>query len=316
MRMKTHRTLLVLSALVLSACGGNELAEGEEEGGVPLDELEEAAMAGPDGPAPLRCPAKVRKELSGPDIIGLRLGMTLPEAMATTRCSLGEEAVVTEENRWLDRLDTNGVALGTQFFTVEKGSYRPCNFASEWQECRGKFKWEHTDEIVRVATPGVPGKETAMVVWRTQKFRDGQMPSVDATLEALAAKYGPPQVREISDSPRGYSAGTRDLQWVYDRSGNPLSEANPLFGRCRNGVYAGGENTGASWTDGCGLNISARVVLSGNNPGLVMELHTAMIQQSTTYAYIEGMQAELQRIGNARREAEVKEAGDASDVRL
>ena len=34
MRMKTHRTLLVLSALVLSACGGNELAEGEEEGGV------------------------------------------------------------------------------------------------------------------------------------------------------------------------------------------------------------------------------------------------------------------------------------------
>jgi hypothetical protein len=316
MRKKTHRTLLVLSALVLSACGGNELAEGQEEGGVPLDELEEAAMAGPDGPAPLRCPAKVRKELSGPDIIGLRLGMTLPEAMATTRCSLGEEAVVTEENRWLDRLDTNGVALGTQFFTVEKGSYRPCNFASEWQECRGKFKWEHTDEIVRVATPGVPGKETAMVVWRTQKFRDGQMPSVDATLEALAAKYGPPQVRESSDSPRGYSAGTRDLQWVYDRSGNPLSEANPLFGRCRNGVYAGGENTGASWTDGCGLNISARVVLSGNNPGLVMELHTAMIQQSTTYAYIEGMQAELQRIGQARREAEVKEAGDASDVRL
>ena len=236
--------------------------------------------------------------------------------MATTRCSLGEDAVVTEEKRWLDRLDTHGVALGTQFFSVEKGSYRPCNFASEWQECRGKFKWEHTDEIVRVATPGVPGKETAMVVWRTQKFRDGQMPSVDATLEALTAKYGQPQVRENSDSPRGYSAGTRDLQWVYDRSGNPLSEANPLFGRCRNGVYAGGENTGASWTDGCGLNISARVVLSGNNPGLVMELHTAMIQQSTTYAYIEGMQAELQRIGNARREAEVKEAGDASDVRL
>ena len=130
MRMKTHLTLLVLSALVLSACGGNELAEGQEEGGVPLDELEEAAMAGPDGPAPLRCPAKVRKELSGPDIIGLRLGMTLPEAMATTRCSLGEEAVVTEEYRCLYCFFSNGVAVGTQFFTVENGSYRPCNFAS------------------------------------------------------------------------------------------------------------------------------------------------------------------------------------------
>lgn len=313
MTLKNAAPMFALSLLLLSACGGKELADGQEEGGVPLDELEEAAMAAPEGSAPLRCPARVRKELKGPDITGLRLGMTREEALSTVRCSLGEDAVVSEENRWLDRLDTHGVALGTQFFTVEKGSYRPCNFAREWQECRGKFKWEHTDEIVSVATPGVPGKETAMVVWRTQKFRDAQMPSVDATLEALTAKYGQPQVREDSNAPRGYSAGTRDLQWIYDRAGNPLSEANPLFGRCRNGVYGGGENTGASWTEGCGLNISARVVLSGKNPGLAMELHTAMLQQSDTYAHVAGMQAELQRIGQTRRDAEVKEA---SDVRL
>ena len=317
MPKKTPIPMLALSVLLLSPCGGgNELADGQEEVGVPLDELEEAAIAGPDGPAPLRCPAKVRKELAGPHIIGLRLGMTPQEAMATTRCSLGEEAVVTEEKRWLDRLDTHGVALGTQFFTVEKGSYRPCNFAREWQECRGKLKWEHTDEIVSVATPGVPGKETAQVLWRTQKFRDGQMPSVDATLQALTAKYGQPQVRESMDSPNGYAAGTRDLQWIYDRAGNPLSEANPLFDRCRNGVSGGADNARARWTEGCGLNISAHVVLSGSNPGLAMELHTAMIQQSDTYAHVEGLQAELQRIGQQRRDAEVKEAGDVSDVRL
>ena len=306
---------LALSALLLSACGGNnELAEGQEEMGVPIDELEAAAAA--EGDAPLRCPPKVRKTLAGPDMTGLRLGMTQEEALSTVRCNLGEDAVVTQEKRWLDRVDTYGVDLGTQFFTVEKGTYRPCNFAREWQECRGKFKWEHTDEIVSVATPGVPGKETAMVIWRTQKFREGQMPAAEATLEALTAKYGQPQIRESNDSPRGYSAGTRDLQWIYDRAGNPLSEANPLFNQCRNGVYGGGENTSARWTEGCGLTIGARVVLSGQNPGLAMELHTAMIQQSDTYAHVQGMQVELQNIGQARREAEVKEAGDASDVRL
>ncbi|MCR6627077.1 MAG: hypothetical protein NVV67_12660 [Pseudoxanthomonas sp.] len=310
--------LLALSVLLLSACGGSDtdLADGQEEMGVPVDELEEAAAAAPDGSAPLRCPPKVRKGLVGPDITGLRPGMTREEALSTVRCNLGEDAIVTEEKRWLDRLDTYGVELGTQFFTVEKGSYRPCNFAREWQECRGKFKWEHTDEIVSVATPGVPGKETAVAIWRTQKFRDGQMPSVDATLDALTGKYGQPQVRESDDSPRGYSAGTRDLQWIYDRAGNPLSEANPLFNQCRNGVYAASDNTSARWTQGCGLNISARVVLSGKNPGLVMEFHTAMIQQSDTYALVEGMGAELQRIGQARRDAEVKEAGDANDVSL
>ena len=101
---------------------------------MPVDELEEAAAAAPDGTAPLRCPPKVRKDLVGPDITGLRPGMTREEALSTVRCTLGEGAVVTEEKRWLDRLDTYGVELGTQFFTVEKGSYRPCNFAREWQD--------------------------------------------------------------------------------------------------------------------------------------------------------------------------------------
>ena len=135
MPKKTPIAMLALSVLLLSACGGgNELADGQEEAGVPLDELEEAAMAGPDGPAPLRCPAKVRKTLTGPDIIGLRLGMTLEEAMATTRCSLGEDAVVTEEKRWLDRLDTHGVALGTQFFSVEKTRLKKAMSSSEQVE--------------------------------------------------------------------------------------------------------------------------------------------------------------------------------------
>ncbi|SOD54010.1 hypothetical protein [Pseudoxanthomonas wuyuanensis] len=317
MRTKTTNTMLALSVLLLSACGkGPELADGEKKIGVPVDELEEAAVAATAAAAPLRCPPKVRKGLNGPDIMALRLGMTLEEALATARCGLGEDAVVTEEKRWLDRIDTHGIELGTQFFTVEKGSYRPCNYAREWQECRGKFKWEHVDEVVSVATPGGPGKETAAVIWRTQNFRDGQMPPVDAALEALIGKYGQPQIRENSDAQRGYSAGYRDLQWVYDRAGNPLSKANPLFDQCRGAVHAHSGDKRARWREGCGLNIAARVSMSGKNPGLAMELTTVMVQQSDLYAQVEAMRSDLQRVGQARREEEIKEAGDASDVRL
>lgn len=317
MRTKATNAMLALSVLLLSACGeGPEPADGENKVDVPVDKLEEAAVAATPGTATMRCPPKVRKGLTGPDIMGLRLGMTLAEALATSRCGLGGDAVVTEEKRWLDRMDTQGIELGTQFFTVEKGSYRPCNYAREWQECRGKLKWEHVDEVVSVATPGAPNKETAAVIWRTQKFRDGQMPPVAAALDALIAKYGQPQIRENSDAQRGYSAGYRDLQWVYDRAGNPLSEANPLFAQCRGAVRAYSGDKRALWREGCGLNINARVLLSGKNPGLAMELTTAMLQQSDLYAQVENMRSDLLRTGQARREAEIKEAGDARDVRL
>lgn len=302
--------LALATLLALSACGGNDGDAGTTQDGASADASAGADSAATPGRGDLRCPPKSDKALSGPDITGLRPGMSREEALATTRCHLGEDAIVTESPRWLDRIDTYGVELGTQFFSVEKGSHRPCNFQREWQDCRGGLKWEHSDEIISVATPGAPGKERAMVIWRTQQYRDGEMPSVDAVIAALTGKYGQPQVREDVDSPHGYAAGRRDLQWIHDRAGHPLSEANPLFNQCRNGVYAASDNTSARWTEGCGLNISARVMLSGKNPGLAMALYTAMIQQSDTLAQVEDMKAELQQVGQARRDEEVKRAGD------
>lgn len=306
--------------LALSACGGNEgdappgdgeLAAGvEEEMGVPLDEL----VGDEDGG--LDCPPDVREGLAGPDMTGIRLGMTLDEALATARCNLGEDAVVKTETRWLDSLDTYGVELDVQLFTVQKGDHRACDFAREWQECQGGEKWDHVDEVVSVGTPGAPGEETAWVVWRTQNFRPGQMPAAQAVLDALVAKYGPPQRSEAVDERRGYSAGRRDLQWVLDPGGQPMSEANPLFHRCIGGVYAEPDSTRVSWTKGCGLNISARVMLAGDNPGLAMELHTAMVDQTALFDHVEAMKQSLARAGQARREAEVQAGGEADDVRL
>lgn len=306
--------LLAALVLALSACGGGgedapAAAAGDDgvEMGETLDDLAEGE---------LDCPPDVREGLAGPDILGVKIGMGVDEALATVRCELGEDAVVKTEDRWLDRLDTYGTALGVQYFTVRQGEHRDCNYSREWQECDGGQKWEHVDETVDVATPGAPGQEAAMVVWRTQSFRDGAKPAAKAVLDALAAKYGPPQRTDSSDDRWAGSSGRHDLTWVLDANGRPMSEANPLFNQCANGVIAAGNPGGASWTQGCGVNISARVLLDGDNPGLVMELRTAMIDQTRLWKHVEAMQAALAEAGAARREAEVEAAGEAGNVRL
>lgn len=313
--MRSYRAcgLAIATSLALAACGGKGDAgdDGSTSGPAPGAVAAAAADAGDD----LRCPAPVRDDLPGPDIIGLRLGMAADEALATARCALGADAEVRTDRRWLDRLDTHGVELGVQTFTVRRGEHRPCDFRREWQDCEGGLKWEHVDETVTVATPGAPGAETAHVVWRTQAFREGAMPPVQGLVDALTAKYGPPQFVDSSDKPSGHGAGYRHLEWLYDRAGTPLTPANPLFHACRGAVRAHRGNTTARWTDGCGLSIHARVVPSGKNPGLAMEMVGAMVHQSALSAHVETMQAELQRQGQARREAEVQAAG-AGDVRL
>jgi hypothetical protein len=310
-----YRLILLVFALALVACGdGGETASGAK---TPTTSPAAAATAAKDSGQPrLRCPAKVRKDLQGPDIIGLQLGMTLGETLDTARCALGEDAVVKTENHWLKKpdgryIDTYGIELGTQALTVKQGDNRPCNYQREWQSCEGALKWEHVDEIVTVATPGTPGRETAMVIWRTQNFREGQMPPAQSLLDALIAKYGEPQHVEHSDKQRGHTAGYRDLRWLRDRRGSPLTDSNPLFRQCFNTLSGRGESTSVSWRDGCGLNVWARVYLSGQNSGLAMELNMGMVQQSDLWAHGEATQAELQQLGQARRDAEVQKAGDA-----
>lgn len=314
------------AALALAGCGG-EPGGPAGEGATPAAQSQarggDGRSADAGEGAALDCPAQVREAIAGPDVLGIRLGMSLDEALGTARCALGEDAVVETQTRWLDRLDANGVELGTQVFTVQKGEGKPCDYQRNWQGCGfGSREWGHVDEVVTVATPGAPGQETAMAIWRSQNFRDGQMPALQSVLDALTAKYGQPQHVEQSDARWSDTSGYRELRWVRDRRGNPLADPNPLFRQCWNGAFpvrrakGGDDGTQVSWADGCGLTIRAKAYLSGGNPGLVADLNVAMVQQSQLYAHAEATQAELQRLGQARRAAEVRQAGEGSDVRL
>src|SRR5690606_34594800 len=144
---------------------------------------------------------------------------------------------------------------GPQAFTVQQGDSKPCDYQRNWQGCGfGRREWTHVDEVITVATPGAPGRETAMVVWRSQNFREGQMPALQAVLDALTAKYGEPQGIEQSDKRWSNTAGYRELRWVRDGRGAPLADPNPLFRQCGSGAIParrakGGEGgTQASWS--------------------------------------------------------------------
>jgi len=305
----------IMLVLLLSACGGKQR---DAASAGPGGEGEvDAPVAADAGEAPT-CPPQARKDLAGPDVVGIKLGMGHAEAVAAARCALGEDAALTTEDRWFDRLDTQGVKLGPQSFLLKQGDFRPCDFAREWQKCEGKLKWEHLDEAVSVATPGAPGKEQAVAIWRSQYFQEGRMPTVDATLQALEAKYGKPQVvEERADNGYYKFASARELTWAQAANGSPLTDPNPMFSACRNAINgsADGENN-VSWREGCGLTISATINQHRGNPALVGELHVRMVDQSRLLAHAKVTEDELRKQGEARRAEEVRQAGGAGDVRL
>src|SRR3546814_18931741 len=105
-----------------------------------------------DDAATLRCPPKVRDDLTSPDVLGVRLGMTHDEALAIVRCALGEDAPVKTEVRWFDRLDTNGIELGPHAFTVQQGDSKPCESHRNWPgRGLGLRGWPHAEDRKRVA---------------------------------------------------------------------------------------------------------------------------------------------------------------------
>src|SRR3546814_3655837 len=158
-----------MTALALAGCGDGGVAGSEDARAADPASPDKAVAKAGDDAAALRCPPKVRDGLTGPDVLGVRLGMTHAEALATVRCALGEDAPVKTEARWFDRLDTNGIELGPQAFTVQQGESKPCDYQRNWQGCGfGSRELTHVAEVVTVSTPGAPGPETAKGVWESQ----------------------------------------------------------------------------------------------------------------------------------------------------
>ena len=271
-----------------------------------------AAAARPnDGLPEPNCPGKVDAALTGPDIVGLKLGMTRDAALNFARC-LNQEALVNFEGNWLQGLRTFGIKLAPQAFTTRVGESSPCKYKSfdDMQKCGvGNRVWNHVAELITVASPGAPGREKVVGIWREQHFKPGEMPAAETLMPALVQKYGPPQMTQAQ------AGAWMRLDWVQDPSGTPLPANSRGLNACR-GINARGQDA-HSWSESCGLTLTAMIMLSRENPGLVRELNIGMVHQQALYTLGTSLQVELQAMDRQRRRREIEQSkGSNANVKL
>ncbi len=310
---KSVLALAVSSALLLAACGGGGEASGDYDengydGGGDLNAP--AATSADSGKAKKpKCPAKVNKDLPGPDIAGFKLGMTLAEAENAIACQM-PDGLVTYENAFFSTysLNTGAMRLENQMVIAQTGETSECSYGSydAMQKCgAGTRQWDFISEKITLATPGVPGNQKVHGVWRTQTWKEGEMPAKAAVLAALTEKYGSYQRYEGRDA--NYFGYINEYNWATDSAGNVLSEAHPLLNQCTNGVNGKGDDH-QSWTNGCGMSVTAMVRTFRSNPDVVEELSVGMFDQTALYEFGEQFQNELNEIENKRRTDELEKA--------
>lgn len=324
MRRSTFRLAALTTCALLAACGGSGKATGEDAGAPAKAAASDAAAgsskaaAGDDGLGKLKCPAKVSKDLSGPDIIGVKLGMSRDEALNVVRCH-AKDAHIEFEDRWFDphMFKTHETKLEKQAFLAQTGVTSECDYRSYqgMQRCgAGGRQWDHIAEKIKVAAPGVPGRETVVGVWRSQTFKEGETPAVETVTAALVDKYGPYQRRTERAIKNNLWSQRIELAWISGLDGAPLGEAHPLFNQCAANVRGRLEES-QSWQDGCGMSIAVTLLTPRNNPDVVGEFSVGLMNQSDLFAYQEALQLQLDEIEQKRREEELENA-KSSDVKL
>lgn len=301
------------AVIVLLALSGCDNAEAPKPG-APAPRPAAAAKA-PDRPsdglAEPNCPARADAALPGPDIVGLKLGMARDAALNFARC-LNKDAFVSFEGAWLQGLRSHGIKLAPQAFSTHVGETRPCKYNSmdEMQKCGvGHLAWTHVAEKITVVSPGLPGREKVMGIWREQRFKAGEMPAVEALLPALVQKYGPPQFTQ--SQPNQWMR----LDWTQDAAGTTLAPGTRGHGRCRS-ISARAQDS-HSWSEACGLTLSATIMLSRENPLLARELNIGLMHQQALYALGTSLQIELNAMEETRRQREAEQGKSAgANVKL
>ena len=92
----------------------------------------------------------------------------------------------------------------------------------------------HSGETVEILFTLPPSPEVVWGIQRSYHFATKERPSMDAAIEALVKKYGPPSLPPSAD-PRN---GTKIIAWVYDGSGRPMGPGgHALYLNC-GGLFA------------------------------------------------------------------------------
>lgn len=235
------------------------------------------------------------------DILDMRQGATLSDAMLFLKCRAGAHFIFTEESRGIIK-DTHGQKF-RQVVTATDGvpRTRPYDYAKAMMSGeKGTPQFDFVTEKVMFWSLGLQGKEIVWGIWRSQFFQPGEQPAVGQLAEQLSAKYGQPNfVQQESRFAR--------LAWVYDPSGVILPQSINALRRCDINAQTDGEHVVRG---DCGLTVEAYVA-KANNPLLADSVSVAVIDQNI---YLDATKDFEQVLATAQAQQQSSEAGKAKPV--
>lgn len=322
--MKQIALPVTASALVLllGACGGSS---GSSESSAPsssapaADKFKEmtAEQVAKHARKGLKCPPKISTPARGEggpidDVVGVRPGLSYDESVNATLCD-NPLLVVAENTRRGFQIPTYGVTLRQGFDAA---------FAEPVVELsRREYERQTMDRIMNrdsgrvlepgqirfyVATMGLPGEEKVIRVSREQRFKEGEMPTVEAVVGALQSKYGEASKKQDFDY-------RLDITWAHDARQRKITETSPLIGSC-NGVAKPAD--GFNLDPKCGVVVKAELLRSRTNNGLVETLMVGSVDQKTGLDLINETEAALLKQNEERKRKEIEDAGAAENVKL
>jgi len=197
-------------------------------------------------PAPTSSPAV------NVDIVGIKPGMAADDAMQALKA----------DN---PRLKLTNTSIKAEGFAdplmplVQGDDIAPTNVAQATQ----------ASENIQVLLTTPPGQSVVWSAWRNYLFPTSQRPSMQATIDALVKKYGPPS------TPVDPATNAQTIDWVYDAQGKPMGPSGrQLDTICQStlSVYSGGNANQAlnsdlaaprSWPPQCTSIIVVSASVSG-----------------------------------------------------
>lgn len=323
--MKNDAIIVTASALscLLAACGGSNTSGGaasrEEATYTDTDEFKEmtADQAAKKARKGLKCPPKINTPARGEggpvdDVVGVRPGLSYDEAVAATLCD-NPLLVVEENTRRGFQIPSYGVKLRQGFDAAFAEPVVELSRREFERQAISRMMNRDSTTVLEpgkvrfyVATMGLPGEEKVIRVSREQRFREGEMPTVEAVIGALQQKYGEATKRQNFDY-------RLDITWAYDARQRKITETSPLLNAC-NGVA--NPQDGFNLDQKCGVVVKAEIIPSRTNMGLVDTLMVGSVDQKFGYDLIETVEAALLKQDEERKRKELEKAGDAKDVKL
>jgi len=104
MRIDSTFLAAIVAATLLAACGDSS----PPKPALPAKMAAKAPERPSDGLPEPKCPGKIDRALSGPDVVGLKLGMPRDDALNFARC-LNKETLVAFEGAWIQGLRGSGI---------------------------------------------------------------------------------------------------------------------------------------------------------------------------------------------------------------